>query len=1123
MKVSNRPCPKCLHGLLLGSSPVAMTEKSCSMQANRSNTEKSGLQRSVSPQEDAEAPGVSLSLPKNRSTGSLAGPSSNVVTNPRIRFSKHDASLRELENGALSSFIPEQELAVGPSGLRRIRQQPLSRVVTQPPSPESSFSLPQRSASMSLNSSIYLRGTPGSFTPGGSSSPTLKFAEDLSRFPSESLHSFSFAQQSEDVLHSRQNLLRRSIDFMRDKLGRTNTHPGLMTAQAKVSGDAEIQSMMDLLAQANMLGHDVDSDHNSRTLHGPLTGPAYFDQGNIFEKAFVPRPKSPDPPQQATRTVGTRHNNNNLSAENTKPPVAGNVPSPTIRPAATHDSDIAEGRSTLKRTLTDLSLLSLQTKLGEAMARPYASTENTAEGPLLSPILLGKSLNASAHLPSVVHGNKSRWAPPSQAIFTTEVHSPWTILAANDLACLVFGVTKAEVKKLGILELVKEDERAWLEEKLSHPSSIPSAQTRQARGNSQNLTPRSTSPLTSGNGVTAKLLSKPSSRQIASQKNAKKGASDAKARINGTSSQVAANSGGVLLCGDVIPIQKRNGATGSASLWVKEKKGGLIWVLEEIAEDTTVLNLDNKARVIGSSGPTELIWGDSATTVGIDARDLVPQIPISDEPNGRIVNFQQIRETRYYTVRHADGANIPTSISPGIESGSLRVSSFPHIAGIIVLSSGNLRISSSNSVFCAALFGQTNPNGLTINDLIPRFDKILEILMEDESVVLQDGIVVPEHSFRKASALLALREGTTNAATIFLHSPGLAARHRDGSDVNIDVQMRVVRSERADVEGSVADEKSESLSESASDMSILEPSSEIVYALWITYSRQLHAALRPEGSSTPLFSTSGTPHHVSPGQTSGAVSPQQIDSDDNKTSLSPSSIMRQEIEEAASQPISESPSKQPPLDVRPVSLTVLPKDRLEKKKISHFVLLEDLGQGAYGSVKLARYSKGSSGKVVLKYVTKRRILVDTWTRDRRLGTVPLEIHVLDYLRRDGLRHPNIVEMIDFFEDDTNYYIEMVPHGLPGMDLFDYIEMRSNIDESECRNIFSQVVAALHHLHTKALVVHRDIKDENIVLDGENRVKLIDFGSAAYIKNGPFDVFVGTIGKFDSRVGPRHVS
>ncbi len=220
--------------------------------------------------------------------------------------------------------------------------------------------------------------------------------------------------------------------------------------------------------------------------------------------------------------------------------------------------------------------------------------------------------------------------------------------------------------------------------------------------------------------------------------------------------------------------------------------------------------------------------------------------------------------------------------------------------------------------------------------------------------------------------------------------------------------------------------------------------------------------------------------------------------------------LSQQIKEAASEPISESPPKQPKSNMTSVANSS--KTLKKKKKIGDFVVLEDMGQGAYGQVKLARFAKPPAQKVVLKYVTKKRILVDTWTRDRRLGTVPLEIHVLDYLRRDELRHPNIVEMTDFFEDDINYYIEMVPHGLPGMDLFDYIEMRSTMDEAECRNIFLQVVNALHHLHTQALVVHRDIKDENIILDGEGKVKLIDFGSAAYIKNGPFDVFVGTIGE-----------
>ncbi|CAM1505662.1 Fc.00g112990.m01.CDS01 [Cosmosporella sp. VM-42] len=184
--------------------------------------------------------------------------------------------------------------------------------------------------------------------------------------------------------------------------------------------------------------------------------------------------------------------------------------------------------------------------------------------------------------------------------------------------------------------------------------------------------------------------------------------------------------------------------------------------------------------------------------------------------------------------------------------------------------------------------------------------------------------------------------------------------------------------------------------------------------------------------------------------------------------------------------------------------------RSSEKTIDDFIVLEEISERAETSkVRLMKYQR-SGRKSVIKYVLKRRVLIDAWTRDRRLGTVPLEIHILDYLERQNLGHPNIVRMVDFFEDDEYYYIEMVPLGLPGMDLFDYVELRTNMDQRECRDIFSQVAKAVHHLHTKAYVVHRDISDENVVINGEGHVQLADFGSAAYLRSGPFDVFVGTI-------------
>jgi protein-serine/threonine kinase len=309
---------------------------------------------------------------------------------------------------------------------------------------------------------------------------------------------------------------------------------------------------------------------------------------------------------------------------------------------------------------------------------------------------------------------------------------------------------------------------------------------------------------------------------------------------------------------------------------------------------------------------------------------------------------------------------------------------------------------------------------------------------------------------------------------------------------------------------------SENVIEERSDEEDDQPESqtELVYALWITYSRYIHANREHLGAASPLLAGAQTPlHQPSPGQ-AAAASPIDMDSDEPKKEQSHASMLTAQLKAVAKKTAAKITGRElpPPPQSEPEEPIPGQTETVHKKTIDDYAILEEMGQGAYGQVKLARYKKNGNRKMVLKYVTKRRILVDTWTRDRKLGTVPLEIHVLDYLRRDGLRHPNIVEMTDFFEDDVNYYIEMLPHGLPGMDLFDYIELRVNMQEDECRSIFVQVARAIHHLHTKALVVHRDIKDENVVLDGEGNIKLIDFGSAAYTKNGPFDVFVGTIGK-----------
>jgi protein-serine/threonine kinase len=986
----------------------------------------------------------------------------------------------------LRSPLLDPDSGLGFSGLDRIRQQPLSRVFTLPnlstPSVGQQNSPPNRSsATTSRAASVYL--------PSGGTIPPF---EDLHRFPSESLHSFSFAQRSEELLHNRQNILKRSIDFMKDRLGWAATGPGLVNAQARISGDGEFQGMVDLLAKASVLDRDSQG-RQSNNFYGPVTSPPEIEGENVFEKSFqspgFSSHYSPFPQFSAdaesvddSQLLNPIYDDNNIYSRRRD-----------LRSAP------SSRRVSLKRTYTDLSSASLQTKLMETLAQPYA---------------IGDSLSSSGFnsfglgIGPVVHTHSSKWTPVSQAVFRTEAKAPWTIISANDLACLVFGVTQSEVRKLSILEVVQEERRGWLESKLQDPTTDATAKFPHAK-------PRFNGPKAGGmgNGVTAQLLSKPSSRQKVRRAQTDDGYGSS-TRNQRKPNHAANKSRGVLLCGDVVPIQKRNGGTGSASLWVMEKRGGLIWVLEEITENVAYITCDESGHVTNVEGDANDIWGKDVAKTGALIQGLFPEMP-----KECVDNFEKTVDLKYFGAYSSGKSCIPTTVTKNPSGGprSLRVSSFPHVAGMMVLSSSTLNIISSNSVFSSALFGQERPEGHHISELVPEFETFLNTLTEEDKVSLVDGMVIPEHSFRRARDLLLLRENKANAVSIFFDSEGLPARHRDGSPLSVDIQMRIVKSEtvfpdsQSKREENVAShehhESDHEDDESADTIAVTE----VVYALWITYSRQIHGgnpnALSPDDQSAEKKPT--TPIHQprsgqrTPSPTPTLPSHSNTPSLDNKT---PMSLLSQKLNEAASTPLADrtaaEPNRAPPVI----------KEPLKKKTISDYVILEEMGQGAYGQVKLARLKKSPLKKMVLKYVTKKRILVDTWTRDRRLGTVPLEIHVLDYLRRDGFRHPNIVEMEGFFEDEINYYIEMVPHGLPGMDLFDYIELRSNMDEGECRNIFKQVVDAIHHLHTKALVVHRDIKDENVVLDGEGRIKLIDFGSAAYIKNGPFDVFVGTIGR-----------
>ncbi|KAM5165651.1 PAS domain-containing serine/threonine-protein kinase [Mantella aurantiaca] len=161
-----------------------------------------------------------------------------------------------------------------------------------------------------------------------------------------------------------------------------------------------------------------------------------------------------------------------------------------------------------------------------------------------------------------------------------------------------------------------------------------------------------------------------------------------------------------------------------------------------------------------------------------------------------------------------------------------------------------------------------------------------------------------------------------------------------------------------------------------------------------------------------------------------------------------------------------------------------------------------LGKGAFGFVWSAKHREDAK-EVVVKFIRKDRVLDDCWVQDPEIGRVTQEISILS-----RLQHPNIIRVLAVFENDTFFQLVMELHG-DALDLFDFIDNQPNLDEPLASYIFRQLVSAVGYLHSH-YILHRDIKDENIIIAPDFTIKLVDFGSATRLQPGKlFSTFCGT--------------
>ena len=170
------------------------------------------------------------------------------------------------------------------------------------------------------------------------------------------------------------------------------------------------------------------------------------------------------------------------------------------------------------------------------------------------------------------------------------------------------------------------------------------------------------------------------------------------------------------------------------------------------------------------------------------------------------------------------------------------------------------------------------------------------------------------------------------------------------------------------------------------------------------------------------------------------------------------------------------------------------RDKLKKnpQPIPNYEMMRVLGQGGMGSVMLARHVQNG------RAVAIKTLLPEVAVSEQSLKRFMREIEVAA-----TLQHANIVSYIE--HGTHNGIVYLVTEYVSGMDASRLAKTRGGkLNFKEVVKIMEQTLAALDFAHSQGFV-HRDIKEQNILVDGTfpNYVaKLTDFGlSKSYKQTG----------------------
>lgn len=120
-----------------------------------------------------------------------------------------------------------------------------------------------------------------------------------------------------------------------------------------------------------------------------------------------------------------------------------------------------------------------------------------------------------------------------------------------------------------------------------------------------------------------------------------------------------------------------------------------------------------------------------------------------------------------------------------------------------------------------------------------------------------------------------------------------------------------------------------------------------------------------------------------------------------------------------------------------------------------------------------------------------------------------------------LNHPNVVRIYNYYAYEKEYTGYILMEYIDGKNIQTYFSEYTGVwEESSLNEVFLQLIDGFNYIEQKG-VIHRDIREGNILIDNTGVVKIIDFGiGKIFVKSGSDDSLVEIVNRDGSDTLPK---